>query len=726
MKGQWAMARRWGLAGANQRRELSGKPSRGRGLRSPSAPVRSTEVTAEPATSVARRWEFTALGGSRPGHQNDAVVETLLSEPSGGTRRVREGAPRAEDGGWWHRWSTADLKTRWPWHTVLMVLLACVVLAPGVRAQEGPVGNAHPQAEAVAGEGAPPFGEPRALGEVDEASIGAKVEFATSVDLSPLRDLAVQHGGRVKILDTLARETVSEITGRGRFAVAAGGRKHSFDPLFTLLDLVIDPAFYAHEPVIHVEYLPLRREYVRRALPVPPTATPEEAAAIEAQRENLLKATRITPLMALSLSGPIADDYATSQPYLEGLGKVQRAMRLWRDSGGNMLLVAPPGEDQRWIHLRGSYPRWREVHAVADELGEAWRARDAAGVEVAAARLAEILPTIHPEVYPRGRRGLELAYNELDAFTWGYWLYFFAMVLLLVAMGTGRRWVVWAGLAVLLAAVGMHLAGFLARCVIAERWAIQNQFESMTGVSLFGSLLALGLMAWRRQLFFGAAAAAMGFLVLITATEASIPGQTIGREAAILNTSVLLKYHVTTVLTSYGLITLGFVLSLFYLGTLYGGRLRGWLGEKREAAEAVRLGRAGALADAPDADSAGGRGSQSGAAGSVGSEGGATQVLRDLDRATMIVLQLAFWTLGVGILLGAWWADHSWGRWWAFDPKETWALATWIIYLIVIHVRLVASNRELVTAWLSVLGFVVMLWTYFGVNLLLSGLHSYA
>ncbi|MDP1663455.1 MAG: cytochrome c biogenesis protein CcsA, partial [Phycisphaerales bacterium] len=82
---------------------------------------------------------------------------------------------------------------------------------------------------------------------------------------------------------------------------------------------------------------------------------------------------------------------------------------------------------------------------------------------------------------------------------------------------------------------------------------------------------------------------------------------------------------------------------------------------------------------------------------------------------------------GVGILLGAWWADHSWGRWWGFDPKEMWALVTWIVYLVVVHIRVAgAGNKGLKTAWLSVLGFIVMLWCYFGVNLLLPGLHAYA
>jgi ABC-type transport system involved in cytochrome c biogenesis permease subunit len=105
---------------------------------------------------------------------------------------------------------------------------------------------------------------------------------------------------------------------------------------------------------------------------------------------------------------------------------------------------------------------------------------------------------------------------------------------------------------------------------------------------------------------------------------------------------------------------------------------------------------------------------------------GRQSLLNDLDHAQMVVLQLAFWSLGVGTLLGAYWADHAWGRFWAWDPKETWALITWIIYLIVIHVRLGVKRRGLVTAWLSVLGFISMLWCYWGVNLLLAGLHSYA
>jgi cytochrome c-type biogenesis protein CcsB len=336
---------------------------------------------------------------------------------------------------------------------------------------------------------------------------------------------------------------------------------------------------------------------------------------------------------------------------------------------------------------------------------------DAEGVSEAAVALAESLRGINPDVYPSQRASLELLYNRSNAFTYGAFLYCISLVSLLLAFGTQRKWLVMLGSALLLLALGTHFFGFALRCVIAERYAIQNQFESITGVSLFAVIVAGAIMLIRKQWLFGAAAAATGFLALITATQTGVPGVEIGREAAILNTSALLKYHVTTVLVSYGLITLGFIVSLFYLATYYLGAK-----EPRPVADGASGG-----ADIPVAAVA--------LRGADDSRNmGRQRTLADLDTAQMTILQLAFWTLGVGILLGAWWADHSWGRWWAFDPKETWALVTWIVYLIVIHLRftITGHKRALTTAWLSVVGFFIMLWTYFGVNLLLPGLHAYA
>jgi cytochrome c-type biogenesis protein CcsB len=82
-------------------------------------------------------------------------------------------------------------------------------------------------------------------------------------------------------------------------------------------------------------------------------------------------------------------------------------------------------------------------------------------------------------------------------------------------------------------------------------------------------------------------------------------------------------------------------------------------------------------------------------------------------------------TLGA-LVFGAVWAKYAWGNYWTWDPKETWALITWIVYALFLHVRIVQGWKGRATAILAVAGFLATLFTLFGVNFLLSGLHSYA
>ena len=97
------------------------------------------------------------------------------------------------------------------------------------------------------------------------------------------------------------------------------------------------------------------------------------------------------------------------------------------------------------------------------------------------------------------------------------------------------------------------------------------------------------------------------------------------------------------------------------------------------------------------------------------------QLDRLLYRATM----LGFLLLTLGILTGAVWAESAWGRYWSWDPKETWSLITWLVYATLLHARLVKGWQGRRIAWLAVLGFAAVLFTYFGVSFLLPGLHSY-
>ncbi len=99
--------------------------------------------------------------------------------------------------------------------------------------------------------------------------------------------------------------------------------------------------------------------------------------------------------------------------------------------------------------------------------------------------------------------------------------------------------------------------------------------------------------------------------------------------------------------------------------------------------------------------------------------------LAQLDRLIYQATILGFLMLTLGILTGAVWAESAWGRYWSWDPKETWSLITWLIYASLLHARLVKGWQGRRTAWLAVLGFLAVLFTYFGVSFLLTGLHSY-
>lgn len=89
-----------------------------------------------------------------------------------------------------------------------------------------------------------------------------------------------------------------------------------------------------------------------------------------------------------------------------------------------------------------------------------------------------------------------------------------------------------------------------------------------------------------------------------------------------------------------------------------------------------------------------------------------------------IIIGYPIYTAGA-IIFGSIWASYAWGSFWSWDPKETWALITWFVYTIILHGRKTKYVTENRVAWLSIIGFMVSLFTFFGVNYLLAGLHSY-
>jgi cytochrome c-type biogenesis protein CcsB len=99
--------------------------------------------------------------------------------------------------------------------------------------------------------------------------------------------------------------------------------------------------------------------------------------------------------------------------------------------------------------------------------------------------------------------------------------------------------------------------------------------------------------------------------------------------------------------------------------------------------------------------------------------------LKVLDDLNYRAIMIGFPLLTLGIITGAAWANYAWGTYWSWDPKETWSLIVWFVYAAFLHARITKGWVGKRAAWLSVIGFAATIFCYLGVNLFLSGLHSY-
>ena len=106
---------------------------------------------------------------------------------------------------------------------------------------------------------------------------------------------------------------------------------------------------------------------------------------------------------------------------------------------------------------------------------------------------------------------------------------------------------------------------------------------------------------------------------------------------------------------------------------------------------------------------------------SKGSGGGDT-----LDNLIYKTVAVSFPLLTLMIIAGAYWANRTWGSYWSWDPKEDWALITWLTYAGYLHMRLTRGWRGRRAAYMAIIGFAIVMFTFFGVTYLLPGLHAYA
>ncbi len=231
-----------------------------------------------------------------------------------------------------------------------------------------------------------------------------------------------------------------------------------------------------------------------------------------------------------------------------------------------------------------------------------------------------------------------------------------------------------------LAALGflLHLGGMAARGFAVERvpWGNMYEFSSMSALAAMGAFLVLTRkydIRWLGVFVVTPVLLTLGLAVTVLYTDA--------QQLQPALQSYWLVIHVIAAVTSAGIFTVGAALSILYL--------------VKERAE--RTG-SGALSRLPAADA--------------------------MDRLAYRVHAFVFplWTFAV--IAGAIWAENAWGRYWGWDPKETWAFITWVVYAAYLHARATAGWKGRRAAAVALTGFGCFLFNYFVINLVVTGLHS--
>ena len=501
--------------------------------------------------------------------------------------------------------------------------------------------------------------------------------------------LAVQDEGRRKPLDTFAREALLRLTGGGLLGSATyrdtAGRVWQPDD-FLLSVLLDESRDWTKEPLLLINYRPFTR-----SLGLDP----------ERKRFSLQELSQVPALEqmgrevhALRLR---TRDPVLSKEQQEAEAVIARATLLRQLlSGGRMLIVPPPGNGASgtapaapgvWLAPPDASQTYGEaafapVAICLRGVAQAYLAGDGFNLSLHARELRGALRALNPARYPADAvLSRERFYNHLGAFAWASLLYVTGLVLL-VAGGAGRsplrRALRLGGIGTGLAGLLLHGLGIGLRCAVAGRPPVTNMYESMIWVAFVVAALGFVFFALYRTTTYLLAALPVGALVLLLVQQipVAVPGS-IEPLQPVLRDNFWLSTHVLTETASYG----AFALAMGFGHLLLARYIVDPLGARREHALHFWLYR---------------------------------------------VLQLGVLLLAVGTILGAVWANYSWGRYWGWDPKETWAFITFLCYLVAIHGRIAGWWGQFGLAVASVAGFGAVVMAWYGVNFWLGkGLHSY-
>ncbi|RIK83490.1 MAG: hypothetical protein DCC68_03490 [Planctomycetota bacterium] len=526
------------------------------------------------------------------------------------------------------------------------------------------------------------------------------------------RNAPVLDGGRVKPLDSLARETLRGLANRAEMTDPIDGQH--LDACAFYLVLLLDwqgwseaetqsehpPAdandyFAVHRPdkwdqtaLLRVDNLELRRLLKwdsQRKLVSPVEVHAAKLVVPATGRESSL----------LRWTQELAKQEAPLTKLEQDAVQLADRFRAYVDHrmGKRLFLLAPSGSDAdawttaaallttRWNDASDPTGQRREAQAALRAVRNAYLRGSAADFNAASQRFfaaRDAIAADSPASVDAAIVDLEVAFHDWAPFRIAWVFTLVSCVSLLLAHATHWRIADAAGWLTFGAGVVALIAGFAMRVIISGRAPVTNMYESVVFVAAGVALFGMVLEALYRKRYVLAAAAAVTTLALVVADNSPVVlDASIAPLQPVLRNNFWLVTHVMTITLSYAALALALGLGNIALGYFL-------VGSPNKAA------------------------------------------IDNLTNLTYRAIQLGVLLLAAGTILGGVWADYSWGRFWGWDPKEVWALVTLLGYLAVLHARFAGWVHQFGLAALAVLCFPLVVMAWYGVNFVLgAGLHSY-
>ncbi|MEL6555589.1 MAG: cytochrome c biogenesis protein CcsA [Cyanobacteria bacterium J06621_11] len=495
-------------------------------------------------------------------------------------------------------------------------------------------------------------------------------QFQTS-PLSPLETIVVQQDGRKKPLDTVAQETVAKIHGTTTY-------KHDDikeDAMTTFMSLWLNNRNWNEEPFVLFSYRPLKEQV---------SLNPDQ------------KYFSFQELMTNSTLGEVVrsahkkelEESDLTRDEREALTIEGRLTLMLGSVNDNTVAIVPHSTDPKgkWLGISEEQTLYADS-ATAPLLASFMAMKQLfltapnhlAALAPMAAELKQDFAALSPEVYPaEGAMDQEVFFNHFHPFAKAWMLYGLAFVVMLLTLWVKPFEFYWSAIGLFVGGVVVQSYGFWLRMQIAGRPPVTNMYESVIWVGFGIAAIALTFELIYKAKYYLLAAAPLAVMCLILADSLpAVLDPSISPLVPVLRDNFWLSIHVPTIALSYASFALALGIGHVSLGSYL---------------------------FTPAAKSR-------------------IQLLSQLNYR---VLQVGVLLLTAGIILGGIWAHFSWGRFWGWDPKETWALIALLCYLVPLHGRLVGWIGNFGISVASVAAFNAVLMAWYGVNFVLgTGLHSY-